>query len=109
LEKEWPAEKEVRDIDERPFEMEEPAEKLDLSEFENALRREVKTAPLQEEPRPVVIEEPKKKISEKTISQRNSSWSFLLEEFLEESQRNPWRNPWSSARGAWGKPSNLWR
>src|SRR4030042_3936874 len=67
LEKEWPAEKEVRDIDERPFEMEEPAEKLDLSELENALRREVKTPPLQEEPQPVVIEEPKKKISEKTI------------------------------------------
>ncbi len=100
LEKEWPAEKEVRDIDERPFEMEEPAEKLDLSEFENALRREVKTAPLQEEPRPVVIEEPKRKISEKPISTEElvgkpleesleEPMEEILEESLEESLEEP--------------------
>jgi len=67
LEKEWPAEKEVRDIEESPFQMEEPAEKLDLSEFEKALRREVKTAPPQEEPQPFLVEEPKKKVTEETI------------------------------------------
>jgi len=67
LEKEWPAEKVVRDIEERPFQIEEPAEKLDLSEFEKALREEVKTAPPQEEPQPFLMEEPKKKVTEETI------------------------------------------
>jgi CheY-like chemotaxis protein len=67
LEKEWPSEKEVRDIDGRPFQMEEPAEKLDLSEFEKSLRREVKAGLPQEKPQPFFIEEPKKKISEEPI------------------------------------------
>jgi len=67
LEKEWPAEKEVRDIEESPFQMEEPADKFDLSEFEKALRREVKTAPPQEEPQPFFVEEPKRKVPEETI------------------------------------------
>ncbi len=91
LEKEWPfgKEVEVRDIDQRPFEMEEPAEKLDLSEFEKALRREVKAATPQEEPQPFFIEEPKKKISEETISREEVVAKPLeepgaLEEPLEE-------------------------
>ena len=55
--------------------MEEPAEKLDLSEFEKALRREAKGALPQEEPQPFFVEEPKKRISEKTIT---------TEEFVEK-------------------------
>jgi len=69
LDKEWPSEKEGSDIEERPFQMEEePAEKLDLSEFEKSLRREVKAGLPREEPRPFITEEPKKRISEGTIS-----------------------------------------
>ena len=88
LEKEWPSGKEVRDIDERPFEMEEPAEKLDLSEFEKALRREAKASVPQEEPQPFFIEEPKKKISAETIS--TEEWvEKPIEESLEESLEKP--------------------
>jgi CheY-like chemotaxis protein len=84
LEKEWPSGKEIRDIDERPFEMEEPAEKLDLSEFENALRREAKASAPQEEARPLFVEEPKKKISVETISP---------EELEEKPLREPLQKP----------------
>jgi len=84
LEKEWPVEKEVRDIEERPFEMEEPDEKLDLSEFEKALRREAKTELPQKGPQPFFIEEPKKKISEETIFTEE-----LVEQPLEEPLEEP--------------------
>ena len=84
LEKEWPYEKEVRDIEERPLEMEEPAEKLDLSEFEKALRREAKAALPQKEPQPFFVEEPKKKISEKAITTEE-----FVEKPLEESLEEP--------------------
>jgi CheY-like chemotaxis protein len=84
LEKEWPSEKEVRDIEERPFQMEEPAEKLDLSEFETALRKEVKAGLPQEEPQPFFIEEPKRKISEETISIEEPVEVEELKELLEE-------------------------
>jgi CheY-like chemotaxis protein len=78
LEKEWPSEKEVRDIEERSFKMEEPAEKiLDLSEFETALQKEVKAALPEEELQPFFIEEPKKKVSEEAIP---------VEEFVEEEE-----------------------
>jgi len=82
LEKEWPAGKEVRDIDERPFEMEEPAQKLDLSEFEKALRREAKGAVPREEPQPFLMEEPQKKISEEARS---------IEEWVEKPSQKPLR------------------
>jgi CheY-like chemotaxis protein len=76
LEKEWPSEKEVRDIEEKPFTLEEPAEKyLDLEEFETALQKEVKAELPGEEVQPFFIEEPKKKISEEAI---------LIEESVEE-------------------------
>jgi CheY-like chemotaxis protein len=84
LEKEWPSGKEVRDIDERPFEMEEPAEKLDLSEFEKALRREAKAAVPREEPQPFLMEEPKKKISEEARS---------IEELVEKPLQKPLPGP----------------
>jgi CheY-like chemotaxis protein len=84
LEKEWPSGKEVRDIDERPFEMEEPAEKLDLSEFEKALRREAKAAEPQEEPQPFLMEEPKKKIPKEARS---------IEELVETPIQKPLRRP----------------
>ncbi|OGP89575.1 MAG: hypothetical protein A2157_16955 [Deltaproteobacteria bacterium RBG_16_47_11] len=88
LEKEWPAEKEVRDIEKRSFQTEEPAEKLDLSEFEKALRKEVKAALPREEPQPFFIEEPKKKISEETIF-TGELVEKPLEESLEESLEKP--------------------
>jgi CheY-like chemotaxis protein len=104
LEKEWPYEKEVKDIEERPFEMEEPAEKLDLSEFEKALRREAKVALPQEEPQPFFVEEPKKKISEKTITTEEfvekpleESFEELLEEPLEESIEETLEEPLEEA------------
>ncbi len=84
LEKEWPAEKVVRDIEESPFQIEEPAEKLDLSEFEKALREEVKTAPPQEEPQPFLVEEPKRKVTEETIFPEE-----LLEKPTEKLSRKP--------------------
>jgi len=78
LEKEWPSEKEVRDIEEKPFTLEEPAEKyLDLEEFETALQKEVKAELPGEEVQPFFIEEPKKKISEEAI---------LIEESVEEEE-----------------------
>jgi twitching motility two-component system response regulator PilH len=81
LEKEWPSEKEVRDIEERSFKMEEPAEKfLDLSEFETALQKEVKAALPEEELQPFFIEEPKKKVSEEAIP----VVEFVEEEELKE-------------------------
>jgi CheY-like chemotaxis protein len=104
LEKEWPYEKEVKDIEERPFEMEEPADKLDLSEFEKALRREAKVALPQEEPQPFFVEEPKKKISEKTITTEEfvekpleESFEELLEEPLEESIEETLEEPLEEA------------
>jgi CheY-like chemotaxis protein len=87
LEKEWPVEKEVRDVEERPFEMEAPAEKLDLSEFEKALRKEAITGKPQKGPQPFFIEEPKKEISEEPSSTEElveTPLEELLEEPLEE-------------------------
>ncbi len=84
LEKEWPSEKDVRATEERPFQMEEPAGKLDLSEFETALRKEIKAAVPREEPRPFSIEEPKRKISEETISREEPVEVEEIKELSEE-------------------------
>ena len=80
----WATEKEVRATGERPFQMEEPGEKLDLSEFETALRKEVKAALPREEPRPFSIEEPKGKISEEAISIEESLEVEEIKELPEE-------------------------
>jgi CheY-like chemotaxis protein len=91
LDKEWPpekqvgaTEKEVRATGERPFQMEEPGEKLDLSEFETAFRKEIKAAVPREEPRPFSIEEPKRKISEETISREEPVEVEEIKELPEE-------------------------
>jgi len=85
LEKEWPSEKEVRDIEEKPFTLEEPAEKyLDLEEFETALQKEVKAELPGEEVQPFFIEEPKKKISEEAIPIEGSVEEEELKELPEE-------------------------
>jgi len=87
LEKEWPSEKEVevRDVEERPFKMEEPAEKyLDLSEFEAALQKGVKAALPEEELETFFIEEPKEKISEEAILVEESVEEEELKELPEE-------------------------
>jgi len=85
LEKEWPSEKEVRDIEEKPFTLEEPAEKyLDLEEFETALQKEVKAELPGEEVQPLFIEEPKKKISEEAIPIEESVEEEELKELPEE-------------------------
>lgn len=85
LEKEWPSGKEVRDIEEKPFTLEEPAEKyLDLEEFETALQKEVKAELPGEEVQPFFIEEPKKKISEEAIPIEESVEEEELKELPEE-------------------------
>ncbi len=68
LEREWPSEKEVRYVEERPFKMEEPSEKyFDFPKFEAAAQKKVKIALPEEEPLPVFTGEPKKKIPEEAI------------------------------------------
>jgi twitching motility two-component system response regulator PilH len=85
LEKEWPSEKEVRDIETKPFQMEESAEKyLDLSEFEASLQKEVKPALPEEELQPIFIEEPKGKILEEAIPIEESVEEEELKELPEE-------------------------
>ena len=78
LEKEWPSEKEVGDIEEKPLRIEKTAEKfLDLEEFETALQKEVKSEFPEEGLQPIFIEEPKKEISEE---------AFPIEESVEEEE-----------------------
>ncbi len=100
LEKEWPAQEEVRDINEMSFKMEERAEKhLDLSEFEAALRKEVEAAPHEEELAPIsessvgttampvrtdFIEEPEKEIPEQVVSVQVPAEEEELKELSEE-------------------------
>jgi CheY-like chemotaxis protein len=88
LEKEWPSEKVVKRIEKRPFQMEEPAERLDLSGFEALLREEAKAAQPRVEPRPFSIEEPERKIAEETVPKEE--WvEEPIEESLEESLEEP--------------------
>ena len=92
LEKEWPSQKEMRDIKEMPSQVEEPAEKgLDLSEFEAALQKEVKAALPEEELAPIsessltdFIEEPKKEIPEQAVPVEESVEEEELKELPEE-------------------------
>jgi hypothetical protein len=85
LEKEWPIEKEVEAVEEKPTKMEEPAEQyLDLSEFESALQKEVKAALPEEELQPIFIEEPEKTIPEEAIPIEESVEEEELEELPEE-------------------------
>ena len=78
LEKEWPSEKEVGDIEEKPSKIEETADKfLDLEEFETALQREVKAEFPEEALQPIFTEEPEKEISEE---------AFPIEEAVEEEE-----------------------
>jgi hypothetical protein len=98
LDKEWPPEQEGTDIEEGPFQMKEPAEKLDLSEFEKALRKEAKAGLPREEPRPFPVEEAKKKISEETIPVEELA-EQPLEESLEESLEVAIEKPVEEALG----------
>ena len=85
LEKEWPTEKEVKAVEEKPTKMEEPAEEyLDLSEFESALQKEVKAALPEEGLQPIFIEEPEKTIPEEAIPIEESVEEEELEELPEE-------------------------
>jgi CheY-like chemotaxis protein len=85
LEKEWPTEKEVKAVEEKPTEMEESTEKyLDLSEFESALQKEVKAALPEEGLQPIFIEEPEKTILEEAIPIEESVEEEELEELPEE-------------------------
>jgi hypothetical protein len=81
LEQEWPSEKEVRYVEERPFKGEESSEKyLDFPKFEAPAQKKVKIALPEEEPWPVFTGEPKKKISEEAIP---------IEESVEEEAFQP--------------------
>src|SRR4030043_343651 len=90
LEKEWPAEKEVRYVEERPPKIEEPLEKyLNLSEFEATSQEEVKAGLPEEEFTPLSIREPKEEISEKAIRgvesvEEEELQPFFIEEPKEE-------------------------
>jgi len=90
LEKEWPSEKEVRYVEERPPKIEEPLEKyLNLSEFEVTSQEEVKAGLTEEEFTPLSIREPKKEISEKAIRgvesvEEEELQPFFIEEPKEE-------------------------
>ena len=80
LEKEWPSEKEIRNIEEKVVKIEAPDEKyFDLEEFEVALQKEVKAKLPEEELQPFFIEEPEKEISEEAIP---------VEEPVEEEELN---------------------
>jgi CheY-like chemotaxis protein len=88
LEQEWPSEKEVGYVEERPFKMEEPSEKyLDLPKFEAAPQNELRTALPEEERRPVFTEELKKKISEEAIPIEESVEEEELKPFLMEERK----------------------
>lgn len=64
LEKEWPAEKEVRILEERPTPTQESTERTpDFEEFEAALKKEIRTEPVQEELQPFSFEEPKQEVA----------------------------------------------
>ena len=85
LEKEWPSEKEVGEIEEKPSRIEETAEKfLDLEEFETALQREVKAEFPEEALQPIFIEGPKKEISEEAIPVEEAVEEEELKELPEE-------------------------
>ena len=84
LEKEWPFEQKRKGIEKRPFQMEEPVDKLDLSGFEAMLRKEAKAAQARVEPQPFRLEEPEKKILEEAIPREE-----LLAEPTEESLEKP--------------------
>ncbi len=113
LEKEWPTEKEVREIEPKPFKMEEPAEKyLSLEEFETSLQEEVKGLSPGEEFQPFDFEELDQGISKEAISIEESieeeelkeldEEEFpdeLLEEMLGEEEIRPIEKPKEAALG----------
>jgi CheY-like chemotaxis protein len=85
LEKEWPSDKEVRYVEEKPSKMEEPSKKyLDLPEFEATFQKEVEAELPREERRPLFVGEPKKKISEEAIPIEESAVEEELQPFLIE-------------------------
>jgi CheY-like chemotaxis protein len=81
LEKEWPSEKEVTYLEERPSKAEEPPERyLDLQEFEAASQKEAQADLLEEGLSPLSIEEPEQRISQQAIR---------TEEFVQEEELQP--------------------
>src|SRR4030042_5101670 len=85
LEKEWPSEKEVTYVEERPSKAEEPPEKyLDLPEFEATSQKEIKAGLLEEEWLPLSIEEPEKRIPEEAIRTEESVEEEELQPFFIE-------------------------
>jgi CheY-like chemotaxis protein len=81
LEQEWPSEKETKYVKEKPFRMEEPPEKyFDLPKFGEPPQKEARTEYLEEEPQPVLVAEPKEKVSEEVV---------FIEESMEEEELQP--------------------
>jgi len=90
LEKEWPSEKEAeaRDIEERSFKMEEPAEKsFEFEEFEAALQKEAIAELPEKELQSFSIEEPKKQILKETIPIEESVEKEIPPIFIEEPKK----------------------
>ena len=69
LEQEWPSRKEVRYVEEKPSKREEPSEKyLDFRTFGELPQKEGKTELSEEGPQPVLVAEPKERVSEEIFS-----------------------------------------
>ncbi|HUL30833.1 MAG TPA: response regulator [Thermodesulfobacteriota bacterium] len=92
LEKEWPSEKEGKGVKRRPPQIEEPAEKLDLSGFEDMLRKEAKVAQPREVPEVFPFEEVKTKIAASSLS-TDELVEEPVEESLEQSLEEPVEEP----------------
>jgi CheY-like chemotaxis protein len=85
LEKEWPSEKEVTYVEQKPPKTAEPPEKyLDIPEFEATSQEEIEVAPLEEELSPLSFEEPKKRISEEAIQTEGSAEEEEIQPFFIE-------------------------
>ncbi len=93
LEKEWPSEIRPRGAQKRPVSLEEPAGNLDLSGFEAMLRKEAKAAVPRQEPRPLPVEAPQKRIPEETILTEKWEKEPVEEPIRESLEESPGEEP----------------
>jgi CheY-like chemotaxis protein len=85
LEKEWPAEREERILEEEPTPIKEPTEKIfGFEEFEAALKGEVKAEHVEDELQPFFLEEPKKEVPAEAAAIEVSIEEEELKELPEE-------------------------
>ncbi len=81
LEQEWPSEKEVKYVEEKPFAREEPSGKrLDLPSFREPAQKEARTELPEERPQPVSVAEAKERVSEQIFPLEESELRIEEEE-----------------------------